>query len=87
MRDIAVLVDQAVLVDEIGGEIARAGKSLVRDIDLFDYYEGDTIPEGKKSLAFRIVYQSDRRTLTSKEIDALQNKIAAALAARGWEVR
>ena len=87
VRDIAVLVDISVLVDEVGQEIARIGKNLVRDIELFDYYEGENLPEGKKSLAFHIIYQSDKKTLSGQEIDKLHKKIIKVLTARGWEVR
>ena len=87
VRDIAVLVDGNTLVDEVGSEIARIGKSLIRDIELFDYYEGENLPEGKKSLAFRVIYQSQTRTLSGKEIDDMHKNIITALSARGWEVR
>ncbi len=87
VRDIAVLVDNNTLVDEVGSEIARVGKSLIRDIELFDYYEGENLPEGKKSLAFRVIYQSQTRTLSGKEIDDMHKNIITALSVRGWEVR
>lgn len=87
IRDLAVLVPRDVLVDEVEQEIALAGKELVRDIDLFDYYEGEAIPEGMKNLAFRIIYQAYDRTLTAKEVDAVHREIERLLRARGWHVR
>jgi len=88
LRDISVLVPERVLVDEVLNEIEVAGGSLVRDVDLFDIYQGEKIPEGKKNLSFHIVYQSDVKTLKSKEIDKIHQKIINALEkGRGWEVR
>ncbi len=87
VRDIAVLVDGGTLVDEVADEIARVGKSLVRDVEMFDYYEGEELPGGKKSLAFHIVYQSDTKTLTGEEVDTVYKKIVQAMMAHGWEIR
>jgi len=87
IRDIAVLVPQQVLADEVGKEIAREGKALVRDVDLFDYYEGPEVPAGEKNLAFRIVYQAQDRTLTDGEADELHKRIERMLAQHGWTVR
>ncbi len=87
IRDIAVLVEGGTLVDEVADEIARVGKSLVRDVEMFDYYEGEELPGGKKSLAFHIVYQSDTKTLTGEEVDIVHKKIVQAMTMRGWEIR
>jgi phenylalanyl-tRNA synthetase beta chain len=88
VRDIALLVESGTKVIEVMNLIHAAGGPLVRDIDLFDIYEGEQIPEGKKNLAFHIVFQSDDHTLTDKEVNALQDKIIKALEEEGgWEVR
>ena len=87
VRDIAVLVPQETLSDEVGQVIDKAGGDLVRDVDLFDYYEGDDLPDGKKSLAFHIFYQAQDRTLTDTEVGAAHHNIESALRQRGWEVR
>lgn len=88
IRDIAVLVPREVLVEEVLEKIGEAGSELVRDVDLFDIYEGEEIPEGKKNLAFHIIYQAEDKTLSSSEIDNLQNKIIETLESNlGWEVR
>ena len=65
--------------------IYEANADLVEDVDLFDYYEGDPstgsgqeFPEGKKSLAFHIVYQADR-TLTDEEVRCEEEKIKKEL--------
>jgi len=88
VRDIAILVPRDVLVVDVLNKIEAAGGRLIRDIDLFDIYEGEEISEGKKNLAFHIIYQAEDRTLSSKEIDGVQNKIIKVLEKEsGWEVR
>ena len=88
IRDLAVLVPRQVRVEEVLNKIETVGGSLVRDIDLFDIYEGEELPEGKKNLAFHIIYQAEDRTLSSKEIDEIQNKIIKTLESMpGWQVR
>jgi phenylalanyl-tRNA synthetase beta chain len=88
VRDIALLIDQRTKVVEVLNLINAAGGRLVRDVDLFDMYQGEEIPEGKKNLAFHIIYQADDHTLTDKEVNQLQEKIIKALEEEGrWEVR
>ena len=88
VRDLAVLVPRLVRVEEVLNKIHAAGGPLIRDIDLFDIYEGERIPRGKKNLAFHIIYQAEDRTLTAKEIDEIQNKIIQSLEKEiEWEVR
>jgi phenylalanyl-tRNA synthetase beta chain len=88
LRDIAVLVPHFTRVEEVLNVIETAGGMLVQDVDLFDIYEGEELPEGKKNLAFHIVYQAEDRTLTSKEVDAVHNKIIKSLEENEeWQVR
>ena len=88
VRDIAILVPREVKVAQVLNKIYDTGKKLVRDVDLFDIYEGGELPAGKKNLAFRIIYQAEDRTMTSEEIDGLQKKIISALEKnRTWQVR
>jgi len=88
VRDIALLVERGTKVVEALNLINAAGGHLVRDVDLFDMYEGEEIPCGKKNLAFHIIYQSDDYTLTDKEVNKLQEKIINTLEEEGgWEVR
>ena len=87
-RDIALLVPTHTRIAEVLNVVEIAGGSLVKDTDLFDMYEGEGIPEGKKNLAFHIVYQAEDRTLTLKEVDALHDKIIQAIEENvEWEVR
>ncbi len=83
VRDIALWVNQSTKIIEVLNIINSAGGSLVRDVDLFDMYQGDN----KKSLAFHIIFQSNERTLTDKEVNQLQDKIIKALEGQDWEVR
>ena len=88
VRDLAVLVPHQTRVEEVLNKIETVGGKLVSDIDLFDIYEGEEIPGGKKNLAFHIIFQAEDRTLSSKEIEELQNKIIKALEENPeWEVR
>lgn len=88
IRDIAVLVNRGDRVVDVLNVINSVGGELVRDVDLFDMYEGGEIPQNKKNLAFHIIYQSDERTLTDKEVDKIHNRIVREANKRmGWEVR
>ena len=59
--------------------IRKTGEPLVRDVQLFDVFEGGTIPAGKRSLAYHIVYQSESRTLTDAEVAQVHRQIERAL--------
>jgi phenylalanyl-tRNA synthetase beta chain len=74
LRDIAVIVDEAVTAERLAAEIRTAGGDLLRGVHLFDVYRGESIPARKKSLAYALTYQTDR-TLTDKEIDKAHKKI------------
>ena len=88
VRDIALLVPRGTKVADVLNVMEARGGQLVRDIDVFDIYEGERVHGGMKNLAFHIVYQSEDRTLTSKEIDALHDRIIKALEENPeWEVR
>ncbi len=79
IRDIAMLVDRNSRVADILNTMYSAGGPLVQDIDLFDYYEGEPLPEGKKNLAFHVIYQAEDRTLREEEAEKREAKIKAAL--------
>jgi len=88
IRDVAVLVPTATLAGEVMEKIHIGGGSLVRDVEIFDVFEGPSLPKGEKSLAFRVVYQAKDRTLTSKEVEKIQAKIINLLERNSsWEVR
>ncbi len=78
-RDMALLVDAEIPVEKVYRSIRRAGGNLLREVRLFDIYQGAQVPAGKKSVAFSLVYQSGEKTLTDEEISALHNKIKKTL--------
>lgn len=78
-RDIAVLVDKTALVGDLEATIAKASGKLLENIKLFDVYEGDRIPDGKKSVAFAISFRAADRSLTSEEVNKVFNKIVKDL--------
>jgi len=77
MRDIAILLDAGVDYQKIVDVVK--GFSLVSDMQLFDLYVGEQIPEGKKSVAFRLTYQAAGRTLKDEEVDKVQKRILEQL--------
>lgn len=78
-RDIAILVDDSILVQEIQDIIIKQGGSMVEAVKLFDIYKGEQIPEGKKSIAYAIVYRQENKTLTDNEVNKVHNKILKTL--------
>ena len=79
LRDVAVIVEEALPAERIQAEIQAAGGELLRAIRLFDVYRGKSIPEGTKSLAYALTFQADDRTLTEKEVDKTHRKIVDRL--------
>lgn len=86
-RDIAVVCDKDKTVGQLEDCIREAGGVIMRDVKLFDVYEGVGIPVGKKSLAFSMTLRADDRTLTDAEaeaevktvLEALESKLGAVL--------
>ena len=68
-RDIAVLVDKTDTVGALEACIRTAAKGLLKDVALFDIYEGANLPEGKKSVAFNLILRAEDRSLTAQEAD------------------
>jgi len=79
-RDLSILVDQQVTFDELKSIAFKTEKKLVKQVQIFDVYEGDKLPEGKKSYALNFILQDEEQTLTDKQIDAIMQKIIANLA-------
>ena len=78
-RDIALLVDDSLLVQEIDDTIKRAGGNLVEKVELFDIYKGKQSPDGKKSIAYAIWYRDENKTLTDKDVNKVHEKILKSL--------
>lgn len=74
-RDLALLIDQNVSYERIYTIANQTEKSLIKNIDLFDVYEGQNLPEGKKSYALSFSIQDVSKTLTDEQIDKIMNKL------------
>ncbi|GHU46491.1 phenylalanine--tRNA ligase beta subunit [Betaproteobacteria bacterium] len=70
VRDLAIVVDQSIVLGDLLSGMKAHAPSQVCDIQFFDMYQGKGIPDGRKSLAFRIVMQDTQRTLLDADIDA-----------------
>lgn len=85
-RDVAIFVPLNTKMIEVLDVIENTAKDLLIDTDLFDIYED--IENDRKSLAFHLIFQSNKKTLSDKEVNVLMNKIMTALDANvDWEVR
>jgi phenylalanyl-tRNA synthetase beta chain len=78
-RDFALLLDKKVLFEEIEKAAYKAERKLLKDVSLFDVYEGKNLPEGKKSYAVKFILQDEEKTLNDKQIDAVMKKIQTQL--------
>ena len=79
-RDLALLIDKGVTMEQIEAVIRESERKLLRGIELFDVYEGKNLPEGKKSYAVAISLQDNENTLTDKQIENVMEKVTANLA-------
>ncbi len=78
-RDIAFFAPVQVSVMELERTIQKAGGKLLDSIALFDEYRGKNVPDGKRSLAFRLVYRAGDRTLTDEDVEPVHRKVRDAL--------
>lgn len=74
-RDLALLVNQEVSFESLYNIALQTEKSLLKEINLFDVYEGKNLPEGKKSYALSFILQDTSKTLTDDQIDKIMNKL------------
>lgn len=87
-RDLALLLDKNVAMEDVEKTVRESERKLLRDITLFDVYEGKNLPEGKKSYAIAITLQDDEKTLQDKQIEAVMNKVTTNLQKKlGAELR
>ncbi|MBL4693858.1 phenylalanine--tRNA ligase subunit beta [Candidatus Gracilibacteria bacterium] len=87
LLDISVLVDENIEITKIANAIKQANTNLIKNVELFDIYQGEGIPEGKKAVAFKIETQAPDRTLTDPEMNEIKNKIFKNLEALGGKIR
>lgn len=74
-RDFALLVDDATPYSAIYNLAKQTEKQLLKNVNLFDVYQGKNVPEGKKSYAISFTLQNDKATLNDKQIDKIMNKL------------
>ncbi|MGG0663755.1 phenylalanine--tRNA ligase subunit beta [Viridibacillus arvi] len=86
-RDIALVVDRSVAAADLETIIRQAGGTLLKDVRVFDLYEGDKMEEGKKSVAFSLQYFEPERTLTDEEVVAAHDEVLKALAEANAQIR
>ncbi len=78
-EDLAVIVDSGTNAADVEEAIRKAGGFLLKNVELFDVYEGDSIPKGKRSLAFHLTFQAPDKTLKDKIVAKQRNKIIGGL--------
>ena len=76
-RDLALLVDENVEFAQIEQIARQTEKKLLKKVELFDVYEGDKLPAGKKSYAVNFILQDEEKTMGDKQIDAIMQKLIA----------
>ena len=79
VRDLALLLDNSVTFEQVEACVRASERKLLRGVSLFDVYEGEHLPEGKKSYAITITLQDNEKTLQDKQIEAVMQKITTNL--------
>jgi phenylalanyl-tRNA synthetase beta chain len=78
-RDVAIVVDRDFAAQQIIDWIQNLGETLIEHVEVFDQYLGAPIPEGKKSLAYKVSYRAEDRTLTDGEVNLLHQSLVERL--------
>ncbi len=87
-RDFAFILDQKVAAGDVVRAAMAADKALIKEVGVFDLYEGKNVGEGKKSLAIQVTIQPTDRTLTDEEIEAVAKKVVSEVKrTTGGEIR
>ncbi|WP_026097848.1 phenylalanine--tRNA ligase subunit beta [Baaleninema simplex] len=79
-RDLAFFAPVSVSVFDLEKVMGKAGGKLLESVELFDEYRGENVPDGQRSLAFRLVYRAGDRTLKDKEVDDAHQKVRNSIA-------
>ncbi len=85
--DVSVLINKNTEIGKLQRAIQNCNKELIKEVELFDLYEGTGIPADKKALAFKVLLQSSEKTLTDAEMKNTQQKIFEELSKLGGEIR
>jgi phenylalanyl-tRNA synthetase beta chain len=87
-RDLSMLIDQSVSFGQLKQIAQRTERKLLKEVDVFDVYQGDKLPAGKKSYALSFIIQDLEKTLTDKAIDSIMQKLIYNLGKEaGAEIR
>ncbi|MNS38277.1 Phenylalanine--tRNA ligase beta subunit [compost metagenome] len=86
-RDLSMLLDSSVNFASLKEIAFQVEKNLLKEVNIFDKYEGDKLPQGKKSYALSFVIQDEEKTLTDKQIDGIMQKLIAGFEKVGAEIR
>ncbi|MFN2135047.1 MAG: phenylalanine--tRNA ligase subunit beta, partial [Candidatus Promineifilaceae bacterium] len=78
-EDLALIVNHNQAASDVADAIRQAGGFLLKDVVLFDVYQGPQLPHGKKSLAYHLTFQSPSKTLTDKDVSKQRKRIIATL--------
>lgn len=81
-RDLSLVIDKSVTFDDIKAVVTATGKELITDVTVFDVYEGENIPKGKKAYALGFTLLDRSKTLTDQEIDNTMNGLMAGFEKR-----
>ena len=83
-----MLIDTNITFGQLKQIAQRTERKLLKEVDVFDVYQGDKLPAGKKSYALSFILQDDEKTLTDKTIDAIMQKLIYNLGKEaGAEIR
>lgn len=74
-RDIAFVLPKTMRAADVAGEIKKTASSVLQTIDIFDVFEGGSLPEGHVSVAYRMVFQDHEGTMTDERLTGLQQLI------------
>ena len=78
-RDLAITVPELTLAKDVISVISGAGGAILRSVELYDEYRGAQVPDGRKGLTLRLLFQSDDKTLTGEEVAVAEGRIIKAL--------
>ena len=86
-RDLSMVMDKGLFVGQIEHVITKNAGKILESVELFDVYEGEQVGEGKKSVAFSLIFRAKDRNLESAEVDKAVEKVLDALKKMGIELR
>lgn len=79
VRDFAFIIDEKYSSGEVVNLVKKINKELIKEVKIFDVYQGDNITKGKKSIAFNVTLEPRDRTLSEKDIDEVSKKIISTV--------